>query len=169
MGKVIVHRYKTWSIVAGDWVVSTRMATQEYIDNIKATRIEGTAAKIDDTLVGREKSAKRQGTSSPQVERATDLPQSCLTRHAATARYPHGHALRLTRYLTISQPRQRTRYSAQPARVLGKTKISKPKLHCAFPAHSIRGYTPANLMTAASARHGQSEVDPISWTGIGVT
>ncbi len=54
MGKVIVHRYKKWSIITGDWVVSTRMATQEYIDNIKATPIEGTAAEIDDTLVGRE-------------------------------------------------------------------------------------------------------------------
>lgn len=54
MGNVIVHRYKTWNIVTDGWAVSTRMATREYIDNIKATCIEGTAAEIDDSLIGRE-------------------------------------------------------------------------------------------------------------------
>lgn len=54
MGKVTVYRYKSWSVAKDDYVVSTRMGTQEYIDGIKGRRIEGTAAEIDDALIGRE-------------------------------------------------------------------------------------------------------------------
>jgi hypothetical protein len=51
MAKVKVYRYRVYDITIDDYRVSTRMATQRRIDKIAATRIEGTEAEIDESLL----------------------------------------------------------------------------------------------------------------------
>ena len=51
MPKVRVYRFKKYDIQTDDYVISTRMATEEKIDQIRATAIYGTERQIDESLL----------------------------------------------------------------------------------------------------------------------
>jgi hypothetical protein len=52
MPMITVHKYKTYNFTQpGEWVVSRRMATCEFIAKVKATKIENTSVEIDSSLV----------------------------------------------------------------------------------------------------------------------
>jgi hypothetical protein len=50
MGKVIVYKFYKYNVLNDEVVTSTRMATQEAIDSICASKIEGTQVEIDESL-----------------------------------------------------------------------------------------------------------------------
>ena len=51
MPTVRVYRYKKYDTQIDDYFTSTRMATQEKIDQIEATAIYGTKRHIDESLL----------------------------------------------------------------------------------------------------------------------
>ncbi len=51
MPKVRVYRYKRYDIETDDNFISTRMATQKKIDQIRASAIYGTERQIDESLL----------------------------------------------------------------------------------------------------------------------
>jgi hypothetical protein len=48
MPKVRVYRYRRYDMASRSFIVSTRMATKEYIERIWAQRIQGTEVIIDE-------------------------------------------------------------------------------------------------------------------------